>query len=82
MLEPVVVNPDTVSNQQSMNRGIRLLRKKGRAPNRDMTIQPREQITKPSPMPIEPRERVRARIPPRARQTRMTGMKAAMVSGS
>ena len=48
MLAPVVVKPDTVSNQQSTKLGIAPLKKKGSAPNSEITIQASATVKKPS----------------------------------
>ena len=48
MLEPVVVNPDTVSKNASMNPGICLLMTKGRQPKKLSMIHERPVMAKPS----------------------------------
>ena len=48
MLAPVVVKPETVSNSASTKLGISPVIRKGRQPNRLMTIQPSAVVTKPS----------------------------------
>lgn len=48
MLEPVVVNPETVSKKQSIKFGISRLIKNGSAPKSDIASQDRETIAKPS----------------------------------
>ena len=47
MLEPVVVNPETVSKKQSIKFGISRLIKNGSAPKSDIASQDRETIAKP-----------------------------------
>ena len=46
MLEPVVVNPETVSKKQSIKFGISRLIKNGSAPKSDIASQDRETIAK------------------------------------
>lgn len=48
MLAPVVVKPDTVSNQQSTKLGMAPLKKKGSAPNSEITTQVNATVKKPS----------------------------------
>ena len=47
-LDPVVVNPDTISYIASTKRGISPLSIKGRQPNTLRSTQPRETVTNPS----------------------------------
>ena len=48
MVAPVVVKPETVSNQQSVKLGIEPLIQNGSAPKKDIAIHARATITKPS----------------------------------
>ena len=48
IVEPVVVNPDTISKKALSNLGIQPLNTKGRAPNTDQSIHASATITKPS----------------------------------
>ena len=48
MLEPVVVNPETVSKKASMNPGICLLMTKGRQPNKLSNIHAMPVMARPS----------------------------------
>jgi hypothetical protein len=48
MVAPVVVKPETTSNTASIIEGISPESTKGNAPNKDIRVQERETITKPS----------------------------------
>ena len=48
MLEPVVVNPETVSKKQSTREGISLLKKNGSPPKKERMIQVRPTAIMPS----------------------------------
>ncbi len=48
MVEPVVVNPEIVSNNASGIEGISLFKRKGSAPKILSTTQQRETVTNPS----------------------------------